>query len=699
MKATILKFRRPPFQAPFIAIILLLTQVVLVSAQPSQEVEGLVNWSDEGMVVFVSDVGLSSESPQSERVEAVLYRRIGTDSDFEEISRLQLPATVDEMNQRVDEQFLNYLMEETESETRGELLNYIRSNPAVENYGFTGFQKDLWRLLGTAYIDLETNSLEKGQTVTYRIRYVLTGGEQPEAYLQDSDTVGSSPTILRPQGIDRLERDSLVSATWAAPIQGSEDAFFADVYMKTGDQENYSLLEDQVFARRGSADSLIVYQYERQAVPETAYSFYIRPMDLVGNPGPVSDTLTVLSVDFENLPLVRNASSKDTTSGIHLSWDPVTPKPYLTGIEIRRSRDARRDFITLDTLNIEETEYLDTQLVPNKTYYYEFRIVTVRPSSDMPSAITSASFRNSMTKPSPPYGLTARREGGDIRLNWKPVAEPDIFGYYIYRGTSRSDSMAVVSRAIKDTTTFLDQDELLHGRTNYVYAVKAVNYSDLESGLSNTVVIRPDRIVRPPAPEGIEGYAEQKRVRLFWADQTDRDPSVEGYHVYRSSSSVSAYPDSMAASVQADAAGIERLTEQMVTTAAYDDASVESGTGYTYWVSTVDVFGVESTLSNPATFTPPLPPLLPPGRVSARTVSEGIEVMWNKTRQENATGYHIYRRAAGSESAERIGEAGLEQSRMLDPNVNSGELYWYSVTVIADQRESEPSSEKSVRAN
>lgn len=694
-----MKFNRPPFQALFIALILLLTQVALLPAQPRQEVEGLVNWSDEGMVVFVSDVGLSSENPQSERIEAVLYRRIGTDSDFEEISRLQLPSTVDEMNQRVDDQFLNYLMDETESETRGELLNYIRSNPAVDDYGFTGFQKDLWRLLGTAYIDLETNSHEKGQTVTYRIRYVLTGGEQPEAYLQDSDTVGSSPTILRPQGIDRLERDSLVSTTWAAPIQGSEDAFFADVYMKTGDQENFSLLEDQVFARRGSADSLIVYQYEREAVPETAYSFYIQPKDIVGNSGPVSDTLTVLSVDFQNLPLVRNVSAKDTTTGIHLSWSDVAPKPYLTGIEIRRSRDARRDFITLDTLNIEATEYLDTQLIPNRIYYYEFRIVTVRPSIDLPSAITSSAFRNTMMKPSPPYGLTANREDDDIRLNWEPVAESDIFGYYVYRGTSRSDSMAVVSRVIKDSTTFLDEDELLNGRTNYVYAVKAVNFSDMESELSNKVVIRPDRIVRPPAPEGVEGYAEQRRIRLFWDDQTDRDPSVTGYYVYRSSSPAPSIPDSMAGSDQAESAGLQRLTKEMITSTSFDDSMVESGKTYHYWVSTVDLFDMESPLSNPVSFTAQLPPLLPPGRVNVRTVSDGVEVMWNKTLQDNASGYHIYRRSAGSENAERIGEAALSDDQYLDQNVRSGELYWYSVSVTGNQRESAPSSEKAVRVN
>jgi fibronectin type 3 domain-containing protein len=155
----------------------------------------------------------------------------------------------------------------------------------------------------------------------------------------------------------------------------------------------------------------------------------------------------------------------------------------------------------------------------------------------------------------------------------------------------------------------------------------------------------------------------------------------------------------MAGSDQAESAGLQRLTEEMITSTSFDDSMVESGKTYHYWVSTVDLFDVESPLSNPVSFTAQLPPLLPPGRVNVRTVSDGVEVMWNKTLQDNASGYHIYRRIAGSENAERIGEAALSDDQYLDQNVRSGELYWYSVSVTGDQRESAPSSEKAVRVN
>ncbi|NBC64554.1 MAG: hypothetical protein GVY07_02670, partial [Bacteroidetes bacterium] len=479
-------------------------------AQINQNPENLVNWSPEGMTVFASDAGLSEDNPQSGRVAAVVYRKLSEEGEYEEIARVQAPQSIEDLNDRADQGFLDRLMEETDTSSEEELLNFIRSNSALELYGFMGLDPQLWRVLGTVYVDKESLNFEQGQSVWYQVRYIMEDGSESDEAFEGSDSVGSAPNILAPQSIDRMERDSLVSATWASPIEGSEDAYFARVYQQTEEGE-FSMLEDRIMGRR-NADSLIVYQYEQAAEPENAYRFFIEPVDVVGNPGPHSDTLTVISVDFENLPLLGDVEAKDTTAGIHLSWEEIPQKPYLTGIEIRRSRDARQNFLTLDTLSTQATEYLDTQLIPNRSYYYEFRIVTMRERTELPSAVASASFTNEMLPPTPPTGLTAETEDDGVRLNWDPVATNDLFAYYVYRGTSRYDSLVVASPAIKDTTTFFDDNNILSGRTNYVYAVKAVNLSEMESDLSNMVTIRPDRVVRPPAPVGIEGYAEQSRV-------------------------------------------------------------------------------------------------------------------------------------------------------------------------------------------
>ncbi|WP_234570693.1 fibronectin type III domain-containing protein [Rhodohalobacter sp. 614A] len=682
----------------FLAGIIISPALLRAQQTNVQYVEDMVNWTENGMVVFVSDAALSPDMPQTGRVQGIIYRSVGDSTSYEEIGRLGRAESLEEFKERASDDLMAALLESTDAETEEEVWEFVKEHPKSDDYGFLAFDSDFWKAFGTAYFDTESIEFPEGETVYYQIRYLMDDGSVSDYRMVSSDVVGHQPRLLRPQVIDRMERDSLVSGTWSSPIEGSEDAFFGYIYKQMGDDGEFERLPERLMARRNE-DSLLVYQWEEAVEPERAYRYFIEPVDLVGNTGPRSDTLTVISVDFEKLPLLGNVTAIDTTAGIHLSWEKIPQKPYLTGIEIRRSRDARKEFITLDTLSTQATEYLDTQLIPNKSYYYEFRIVTMRPKNELPSAVASASFKNEMMAPAPPSGLTAVREGEGIRLDWDSVEEPDLFAYYVYRGTSRYDSLVVASPAIKDTTTFFDDNEILSGRTNYVYAVKAVNLSEMESDLSEMVVIRPDRVVRPPAPTGIEGYAEQQRIRLVWRDQTSRDNAVEGYNIYRSRSPLEMTPDSAAAADQAEQAGFEKINEELITTTAFDDTSIESGQTYYYALSSMDAFGVESLMSNPAGFTGSTLSLRPPSQVSVRPVSEGIELRWNQTLQDGATGYRIFRRSRGQSESTAIGLNDLEETRFLDQDISSGELYWYSVAVVGEERESFTSREESVRAD
>ncbi len=670
-------------------------QINFEQIESPEDLDGLVHWTYDGMVVFASDAALSDEQPNEGRIQAVIYRQIGANSEFEEVARLQRPDTWEEFVELGGTELIQVLLDATENETDEELWDFIKENPEIDEYGFLGFNPDLWRALGTVYFDTETVDLPDREEVAYKVRYVMEDGEITDFFLHGSAYVGQEPNLLRPQFLDRTESKNHVGVRWFSSLEGGDDAFFGKVYKQVGEEEVFEPIEGRIMALRDIDNDIIIYEVDDSAEPNHAYRYYVKPLDIVGNPGPASDTLTVLSVDFNNLPLVTNATATDTTAGIHLSWDKIEDLPYITGIEIQRSRDARHSYVTLDTLSVRSTEYLDTRLVPNQTYYYRFRIVTMRATQDLPSAVASASFRNTLP-PSPPSGLTAKPEEDGIRLNWDSSAEADLFGYYVYRSTNTSDSMQVVSRAISDTTTFFDDSEELDGRTNYVYKVKAVNMSELESEYSNRAVARPDRIVRPPTPTGIDGYAEQQRIRLFWRDQKRRDGAVKGYHVYRHQNRVNQFPDGESASIQAEQTGFERINSELITSTSYDDREVRSGENYYYSISTVDHFGVESGLSTPKRLTTESAALRPPSQVSARVVTGGIEVRWNRTMQENVEEYQIYRRERGQDTPSLVGSVSAETTRFTDDEVTEETLYWYSVSVVRGDQESSRGREQSV---
>lgn len=667
-----------------------------LAAQTAEQVPGMVNWTEEGMVVFISDAIFSPEQPNEGWIAVEIYRAIGEDAEFERLAEADFPETQEEFFRRATPQILSNLYFVTETETSDELWQYVLENPQLSDYGFLAFEPDLWRLLGTAYFDSETAGIRSGVRISYQLRFELEDGSAE--VLEDSAVAGAEPAILSPAVVNQIENEDRVGGAWASPLENSEDAFYARIFRQKNLQDDFEELPDLLFARR-TDENLIIYQWEEEAEPEQTYRYYIQPVDIFRNPGPLSDTLTVISVDFENLPLIGDVDVEETPDGILLSWEPVPNKSYITGVEIRRSRDSREGYVVLDTLNVLENQYLDSRLMPNVTYYYELRVVTIRERTEMPSGIASGSFRNEGIAPSPPAGLTATHEGTGIRLDWEQNAEIDLFAYYVYRGTSTLGEMEVISDALEGVTTFFDDSEELHGRTNYVYAVQAISRSEMESELSDMVVLRPNRVVMPPTPVGVSGYAEQNRIRINWNDVRRNDDAVTGYHVYRGTSSIQNPSSEQSAAETAEINNYIRLTDEAITGLGYDDIDVQYGTTYYYAVSSVDLFGNESALSNESSFSPVTPSLLPPSQVSVRNVTDGVELRWNRTLQAGATGYRIYRRSVNEEAPVALRTLSLDETRYLDTSASSGTQYWYSISVLSDDTESSRSIKQAVVAN
>ncbi|MCC5942643.1 MAG: fibronectin type III domain-containing protein [Balneolaceae bacterium] len=681
----------------FLLLIFFVGSVSVSTAQTAEQTDGMVNWTAEGMVVFITDAIFSPEQPNDGWIGVELFRTVGEGAEFERIAEADFPETQEEFFSRATTEILTNLYFVTETETENELWQYVQENPRLSDYGFLAFEPDLWRALGTAYFDDATAGLREGVRVTYRLQFELEDGSTE--ILEDSAIVGAEPAILSPSVVNRIETEERVGGTWASPLEGSEDAFYARIFRQKNMENDFEELPDLLFARR-TDENLIVYQWEEEAEPEHTYRYYIQPIDMLRNAGPLSDTLTVISVDFESLPLIGDVDVEETPDGILLSWEPVPNKSYITGVEVRRSRDSRDGYIVMDTLQVLQNQYLDSRLMPNVTYYYELRVVTTRDRSEMPSGIASGSFRNEGIAPSPPAGLRATQEGTGIRLNWEQNAELDLFGYYVYRGTSTLGEMEVISdAAIEDSTTFFDDYEGLHGRTNYVYAIRAMNRSEQVSDYSEPVIIRPDRVVRPPAPVGVSGYAEQNRIRLSWNDAQQSDESVFGYNLYRGTAPVQNHDSDRSASETAEINNFRKLNEEPISGLTFDDPDVNHGETYYYAVSSVDAFGEESVLSNESSFSTIPPSLLAPSQVSVRTVSNGVELRWNRTMQAGAQGYRIYRRAVNDETAVAIQTLNLDETRYLDTTVSSGTRYWYSVSVLSDESESSRSTEQTVSVN
>lgn len=615
----------------------LTAQIDSVSAEPSPK----------GIYLFVSGEALHPEQPTQEGVvEARVLRTIEDENDFEEIGMLKRADNYEDFVDIVGENFISEIRQTTDFQKPDSLWNYLSSNRILREYGFLNYNLDFLIAMGGTYLDKE---VKQNNFYRYRVEYLDSDGNVVKSETSEAVSPGEKPDISKPQLVSIDEQDTTITVKWKGDFKPNSQAFFGRVYKKADGQDRFRAVDELIFA--ANSDTGVVYKFsDNDLEPEKAFQYYVEPLNFVRQPGPASDTVTAYSIDFANLPLMGQVSAKDTGGGIFLSWEKIPQKPYLTGIQIQRSRHSDSGYVGLDTVDIGKTTYLDDRLVAYVTYHYSFKILSIRENDAPPSAYTSAAYKNKSAPPDAPRDLTAEQDGENIRLNWEKSASPNIYAYYVYRGISSADSLEVVSPALRDTTTFLDTTDFLDGRTNYTYGVKAVNYNKLRSDFSSFVTIRPNRKVIPSVPFGISGYVDGSRIRLNWKDMQSFDNAVTGYNLYRrTSSKIGEFRNKPPASKTADTLGFTKVNTNPIQKTYYDDNQINRGENYQYAISTVDEFGVESELSQISEFTIRELPLDAPSRVSGRTVE-------------------------------------------------SGEFYFYSVSTISSGRESERSEETGVKA-
>ena len=140
-----------------------------------------------------------------------------------------------------------------------------------------------------------------------------------------------------------------------------------------------------------------------------------------------------------------------------------------------------------------------TNLQPNTTY--TFLIESVDRSDNGPIISQTLPFTTAQGKdqapPSIPQNLAARGPAGELVLTWTPVADPDLSGYDVLRGTGETDLTPIATEPSEPR--FLDEG--LDASPTYRYAVRAVDRSANESALSTPATAIPDGSGLPTVPQ------------------------------------------------------------------------------------------------------------------------------------------------------------------------------------------------------
>ena len=275
------------------------------------------------------------------------------------------------------------------------------------------------------------------------------------------------------------------------------------------------------------------------------------------------------------------------------------------------------------------------------------------------------------TKFSPPLPVSDLRisqVGKNIRLDWKGVQSPSLYGYYVYRGTS-AEAMIQLDGVVRNATSYIDSSDVLSGRRQYFYSVMTMNLTQDTSDHVPPVAMRPLRPISTTYPKVIDAALINGTVWLSWHDVRLDDNILDRFVLQRKEAKAGTFRSI-----------IDKNTA--FTQPSFIDTTSQAGQSRWYRVAAVTVFGDTTEFSQVTEITLPTSAPEPVFTFYVRNITSGIEVSWPVTTTDARTKYAIYRRPAESETFARIGEVNSQTSLFLDTKVVGGKKYVYSVTSV-----------------
>lgn len=321
--------------------------------------------------------------------------------------------------------------------------------------------------------------------------------------------------------------------------------------------------------------------------------------------------------------------------------------------------------------------------------------------------------------PQPVNDLTATRSGNDVSLSFtlpneamdhRPISAP--LTIEIYRdfepppGAGRAPSHAPANPTLRITIPgsmtdrYSDQgrvryadalspeDFAQHAGSAAVYVVRTLASPRKPSANSNAAAVRIQPA--PGAIDDLKADVTPAAVVLAWTPPKplmDATPTIAGYRVYRAEAAATATPENPLLK-----SSLARIGEMPPGSQSFRDSQFNFGATYVYSVRSFAQYPaetLESTDSNLTIITPrdTFPPAAPQGLIAALVPAQGnvpahIELSWAISPETDLAGYNVYRTEQAGVPPTRLNTELLLTPAFRDMNVQSGHVYFYTVTAV-----------------
>lgn len=601
----------------------------------------------------------------------IIVERSSTGVDWMVLDTLRPVKNMQEFKEIWGEESAKLVLEDKnyfKFENEAALINHFQ-NPNNPFYQMYLFPLKLFRTIGFVYKD---RTAMKGTTYTYRISYSDTG----KVLFENQVNTGEENSILQAYKFNFNQEslkavDSLVVGTWVYLKNNLRMVNTVKVFGKRTFDTTFEQINEITPSFVG--DTLLASVFH-PTTPDEAWQVFVQPYDLIGNPGPPSDTATLVSMDIARLPSVKNFTSKDTTTGVFLSWDALPAHSFLSAYILSRT-NSKNQFEVLDTLALNVTSYLDYNVQTGEGYNYEIQPLAAPVSNFRTRDFTPvrvAGSHKERERVLPPQRVEVSQTGNNIEISWEPVIDDRLSYYEVVAntGVGSGDYRTIAIVPSSDTTHV---DTLNYGDFKHLtrfYAVKSVSYGQFRSQMSNPVTITPmvEHQVNPP--NGLVLKKFTNAVKISWEQDFESQNWVKGYHIYRSIN------QGEWLLLNEDSLTVER---------EYLDTNLDQIGTYAYQIAGVSITNNVSNLSISQSIYIETAIELEPrlSNVFYRNIPPGIEVSWISISNNKADSIAIYRKGASAlDEFKLLATLPEWEKRYWDKSVEVGKTYIYAVEAL-----------------
>lgn len=262
--------------------------------------------------------------------------------------------------------------------------------------------------------------------------------------------------------------DHQVTLSWEAPYDGGSQITHYNIYRSLKDHypSEYWILKNLI----GTPSSTT---YTDTTVENYILYYYIIKAVTICGESPGTEKIAAIPADCDPPSIPQNFNVAAGYDSVVLEWEvPASDggKP-LEGYIIYRG-DTVDNLYLLDAVSADETNYLDKDVIADRTYFYNVRANNSL-IGDATEALSAMAFPS--ISPSMPRNVVASVIGSTIEMNWD---EPETDGghpiesYCVYRGieTNSQEYIGGVGGSELKYTDYSAQPEV-----TYYYSVSALN--------------------------------------------------------------------------------------------------------------------------------------------------------------------------------------------------------------------------------